>query len=347
MISTNHIDIFNLSKEKLDSIDKNLNSFLNEWKGESRIISTNTSGSTGKAKKINLEKKHMIASGNATIDYFNLQKGNTFLVCLPISTIGGKMMLLRALLVKGEIIFLKPNKNPIKNLDVKIDFCALTPMQLANSLDSNLNINCIDKLIIGGGQIHNSLIKKLENLKTKCYHTFGMTETISHIAIRKLNQAKKTDDFKCLNHIEISVNNNSNLVIISNKLGISSITTNDIVKITGNKTFKWLGRSDNIINSGGVKISPESIENELSKTLPFNTFFTTSIADSKLGEKLILISNYSNEIQTLRKAINSINNTIFRPKYIYIVNSFEYTLSNKINRKLTKQKAIKSDPIQS
>ena len=346
MLATNHIDIFNISKERLDDFDANIYPFLSKWRGKSDKISTYTSGSTGKPKEIRIYKKYMLASANATIDYFDLKKGSTFLICLPMSTIGGKMMLIRALISEGQIILTKPSQKPNLNISLKIDFCALTPMQITNYLNDKLNINNIDKLIIGGGPIHNSLIKKLEHLKTKCYHTFGMTETISHIAIKKLNQTKIIADFECLNHVQISTNINNNLTIKSVKLGINSITTNDIIEITGNQQFKWIGRSDNTINSGGVKIHPESIEKELSKTLASNTFFTSSIKDSKLGEKLILISNSSNNLQTLKKAINKIENSIYRPKIIFLIESFEYTNSNKINRELTKTKALQADLIQ-
>ncbi len=340
MIKTNYKNIFNLNKEKLDSIDKDLYPFLIEWQGDSSHISTNTSGSTGIPKKISLQKTHMIVSGNASIDFFNLKTGDTFLICLPIKTIGGKMMLIRSILSKGKIIIIKPSKNPIKELDVNIDFCALTPFQLAKSLEENLNINYIDKLIIGGGPVNESLVEKIENIKTKCYHTYGMTETISHIAVKKLNYTKKKLDFKCLNHVQISVNNKGNLIIKSKDIGIESMTTNDIVKITGNESFKWIGRSDNIVNSGGVKISPERIEYELSKKLPFDSFFITSIYDSKLVEKLIIISKSTTTITTIRSAIESIKDNILRPKDIYLIDEFKYTISNKINRKLTKEKAL-------
>ena len=347
MVSTNYIDIFKISKEKLDAVDTNIYPFLSEWTGNADKISTYTSGSTGKSKEISIYKKHMIASANATIDFFDLKKGSTFLICLPLSTIGGKMMLIRALISEGQVILTKPSQKPNLNTSEKIDFCALTPMQITNYLNDNLDLNNIDKLIIGGGPVHHSLTQKMEHLKTKCYHTFGMTETISHIAIKKLNQIKIKADFECLNHVQISTNKNNNLTIKSEKLGINSITTNDIVEITGNQLFKWIGRSDNIINSGGVKISPESIENILSNTLPSNSFFTSSIKDSKLGEKFILISNFSNNLPTIKKAIGKIENSIHRPKYIYLIESFEYTFSNKINRESTKTKALQNDPIKS
>ena len=344
MITTDHINIFKLQKESLDRIDEHLHPFLTEWKNKASIISTYTSGSTGIPKKIDIDKKHMIASAKATIDYFNLKEGNTFLICLPIKTIGGKMMLIRSLLLKGKIILIKPSKNPIENLNVNVDFCAVSPMQLTNCLKDKFKLNYIDKLIIGGAPISHSIIEALKPLKTKCYHTFGMTETISHIAIKQLNNTKKIGDFRCLNHVQISSNTKGNLIVKSNELGIKSITTSDIVEITGNKSFNWLGRADNIINSGGVKISPESIENELSKTLPIDTFFTTSISDLELGEKFILISKSKNKLPNILKAIQSISNNILRPKSIYIIDDFEYTLSSKINRPISKEIALKTNP---
>ena len=346
MISTNHINIFKLKKESLDRIDEHLHPFLIEWKNKSTIVSTHTSGSTGIPKKIDIEKKHMIASAKATIDYFKLKEGNTFLICLPIKSIGGKMMLIRSLLLKGKIILIKPGKNPIENLNVNVDFCAVTPMQLINCLKDEFKLNYIDKLIIGGAPLSHSIIEVLKPLKTKCYHTFGMTETISHIAVKKLNNTETIEDFRCLNHVQISSNTEGNLIVKSNKIGIESITTSDVVEITGNKTFKWIGRVDNIVNSGGVKISPESIEKELAKILPIDTFFTTSISDLELGEKLILISKSKNKLTTIFKAIQCISDKILRPKSIYIIDDFEYTLSSKINRPISKEIALKTKPIQ-
>ena len=321
-------------------IDPDIFYFLKFWKSNNESILVNTSGSTGKPKKIVIQKKSLINSAKATLDYFNISNNSKFHCCLPAKYIGGKMMLIRALINNGEIILTKPSRNVARNLDIKIDFSAMTPMQVKCSINEN-GFKNIKKLIIGGGSLSYQLEKKLIKNSNKYYHTYGMTETLSHIAVRPINSLVNNLEYNCLNHVEIKTNKNGNLVVKSPKLNIQSLTTNDIVQITGLKEFKYIGRRDNIINSGGLKINPELLEKELGKTINNEGFFIDKIPDESLGEKVILIALKSIGAEKIKEALKQIKDQKKIPKLMILSNQFYYTPNNKIDRKKTKLESLK------
>lgn len=341
IISTNYQDIFSLKKEQLSKIDNDLYNFLEFWRSNKNSILVETSGSTGPPKQVEITRTSLINSAQSTLEYFKLKEGSKFHCCLPIKYIGGKMMLIRAFLNKGKIVLTKPSINTLKNLNEQTDFSAMTPLQASKAITEK-EFNNINKLIIGGGKISTNLIEKLNKTSTHCYQTFGMTETASHIAIRDLRKHNKDMRYKCLNHVEISTNKNSQLIIKSDALNIESITTNDIVEVFGNKHFTYIGRLDNIINSGGMKINPESIERKLYQTMQNDNFFIDKISDNILGEKMILISLKTIKIELIEKAISSIKDKKFRPKLIIQNKEFYYTENNKLNRKKTLTESLKN-----
>ena len=249
-------------------------------------------------------------------------------------------MLIRALINKGEIILTKPSRNVAKNLDIKIDFSAMTPMQVKYSINEN-GFKNIKKLIIGGGSLSYQLEKKLIKKSNKYYHTYGMTETLSHIAVRPINSLVNNLEYNCLNHVEITTNKNGNLVIKSPKLDITSLTTNDIVQITGYKRFKYIGRSDNIINTGGIKVHPETLEKEIEKKLKSNDFFIDKINDDVLGEKVILIALKTLNISNIKQVIKNLSDQKTAPKSVLFSDRFHLTENGKIQRKKTKLESLK------
>tara|TARA_Y100000385_G_scaffold182253_1_gene188237 strand:- start:1722 stop:2771 length:1050 start_codon:yes stop_codon:yes gene_type:complete len=344
IIHTNYEDIFNISENELNKIDTEIIKFLEFWKSNKETLFIQTSGSTGKPKKIEIKRNAIINSAKATLDYFKIKENSKFHCCLPTKYIGGKMMLVRAFINKAEIILTKPTKNVTSELKEKIDFSAMTSMQVENSIHEK-GFKHIKKLIIGGGPISNQLLEKIENQSTKCYQTFGMTETVSHIAIRELNNSKIDDPYECLNHVKISTNKSGVLIINSTKLNIESLTTNDLVQLTGNEQFKYIGRSDNIINSGGIKVHPETLEKEIEKILKCKDFFIDKIDDIDLGEKIIIIALKTIEKEKLKKALGEINDQKIVPKSILFCNHFYYTPNNKINRKKSKFEALKTNKL--
>ena len=303
--------------------------FLENWFSEDDFISLQTSGSTGTPKKIILRKKQMIQSAFATGNYFNLLENTTALLCLSVDYIAGKMMLVRALTLGWYLDVVLPISNPLNEIDKKFDFAAMVPLQLENSLKS---LEQIKTLIVGGGVVSKSLHDKIQNCNCNVFATYGMTETITHIAIKKLNNNRiKPVFYEVLPTVEIFKDDRNCLVIKAKKVSDEIVFTNDVVNLISENQFEWLGRFDNVINSGGIKLQPEKIEEELSKVIP-NRFFVIGIPDEKLGEKLILI------IEGEKTKLNLDNVKLSKyevPKEIYFIAKFIETETKKIQRKKT------------
>ncbi|MGK0413383.1 MAG: O-succinylbenzoic acid--CoA ligase [Polaribacter sp.] len=309
--------------------------FLENWFSKDDVIIVQTSGSTGTPKSISIQKKFVINSAKATGAFFDLQENTTALLCLPIQYIAGKLMLIRALTLGWKLDSIDSNSNPLKKVEKQYDFSAMVPFQLENSLSK---IHFIKKLIVGGGVVSSSLQEKLQTVSADVFATYGMTETITHIAVKKLNhfaslQGKMTIQsfYQTLPNITIYKDDRNCLVIDAPKVADEIIFTNDVVELISDRHFKWLGRFDNVINSGGVKLHPEKIEEKLAKIIS-NRFFVIGIPDEKLGEKLILLIEGNQK----EMSFESINLTKFEiPKEIYFLDQFVETVSGKIQRKKT------------
>mgnify|MGYP002639444769 CR=1 FL=1 len=310
--------------------------FLKDWFSDLDFIEVQTSGSTGKAKIITLQKEFMVNSALATGAFFNLPEKTTALLCMSPSYIAGKMMLVRALVLGWHLDIVAPISNPLKNSEKKYDFSAMVPLQLQNSLSG---IHKIKKLIVGGGIVSADLVSKIQEVPTKIFATFGMTETITHIAVKKLNDFKNRTSseeekacFITFPNVSVAIDSRSCLVINAPKVSETQIITNDVVKIISKNKFKWLGRVDHVINSGGIKLHPEEIEKKLAKIIS-QRFFVAGVPDTNLGEKLILIIEGKKSTFILSKA-----KTLTRfemPKAIYFVDKFIETDTKKIQRSKT------------
>lgn len=347
MITTDYKEIFNLDKAVLDAIDPEIHNLLLFWKSREDKITVHTSGSTGNPKKINIYKNQMIASAKNTLGYFDIKDNSTFLNCLPVKYIGGKMMLIRAILSKSKIVLCKPSLNPINQLDKEIDFIALTSLQLNYLLEKKHIFKKIKLAIIGGGLVSENLIFKIQNLTTNCFQTYGMTETISHIAVRNLKNCTNKTPYKCLEDVKVEANKKNQLIINSKKLDIKNLVTNDKVKILSNKEFLFLNRTDTIINSGGLKINPEEVENKILKSLGDKNFFVDKIKNDKFGEEIILIALKYIKIDLLIESIKSLKDKKIQPKKIYIVDKFIFNDNQKIDKLKSKNYAFKLKKIHS
>jgi len=309
--------------------------FIEEWNAPAEFLVVKTSGSTGQPKEVKLLKKHMIASAQATGDFLGLKKGNSALLCLSVDTIGGRMMIVRSLVLGLELVVSDVSSSPLHNIEDHIDFCAMVPMQVQNSLNEHTDrLSKIDKLIIGGGPVSTGLIDQLQEIPTEAFHTFGMTETISHIAMKSLNHPLE-NEFRCLPNVQIESNNGA-LVISAPNIGVSQLETNDEVEITSNNRFKWLGRSDFVINSGGVKLHPEEIEAKLSDLIT-QPFFVFGEKDDFWGEKLILLIENRNELNITKNDLSKVVSKFAIPKEIRYIAEFTYTKSGKINRLISQE----------
>ncbi|WP_456377835.1 AMP-binding protein [Lutibacter sp.] len=335
-------ELINFSKKDLDVEVAN---FLQQWFDDSLFVEVKTSGSTGKPKVIKLYKNYMVNSAIATGNYFNLFENTTALVCMSPKYIAGKMMLVRALTLGWHIDIEEASLNPLKNCEKQYDFSAMVPMQLHNSLTELHNIK---KLIVGGGVVSDTLLNKIQNVKTEIFATYGMTETITHIAVKKLNNFKLVTErsrseshFEVLPNVTILTDSRGCLIINAPDIAKEKVITNDLVELISEKSFKWLGRFDTIINSGGVKLIPEQIEEKLSKIIT-QRFFVTGIKDEVLGEKLILIIEklVTEQGQSKKMFLNSLKNlqslTKYEiPKEVYFLKVFIETETKKVNRKKT------------
>lgn len=310
-------------------------SFVQEWFSETKIVKVQTSGSTGTPKIFDIEKQKMLHSAKTTCDILRLKKGDSALLCLPIEYISGKMMVVRAIERNLKLVVKMPSSIPLSDLNEQIDFCAMSPLQVENSLDK---IHFIKNLIIGGAAVSENLKSKLNsnlgtrNSEQKIYETYGMSETLSHIALKEI--CPKADDyFKVLNGIEISLDERGCLKINAPKLNAEILQTNDLVEIINDTKFKFLGRIDNVINSAGLKIYPEELENLVKKEISNEVVFL-GIPDDLLGQKLVAIIE-GEENKKLKKQLSEIKypSKNHQPKEIIYLENFPRIANGKINRK--------------
>lgn len=306
-----------------EEYEKSAGDFILDWFDNKSFLELNTSGTTGKTKLIRIEKQAMVNSAIATGDFFDLQPGDKALHCLPTKYIAGKMMFVRSFILGLDIDFVAPSSHPMLHNDNKYDFVAMVPLQAQNSLAA---LNNVKKMIIGGAKLSNALAQGLSNVKTKVYETYGMTETITHIAAKQVGE----EAFSVLPDIKISKDDRNCLVIDAAKISNESIITNDLVELVGENQFVFLGRMDNIINSGGIKLIPEKIEDKLSHKIN-SRFFVTGIDDVDLGEKLVLVIEGQN--QTLDENIFDGLDKYEKPKQVFYVANFAETETGKIKRK--------------
>ena len=326
--------IFSNSEELIkysQSISKEINQFLREWFSTDSHIVVKTSGSTGNPKNIHLRKDFMINSALATGCYFQLGENTKALCCLPIKFIAGKMMLVRALTLGWDLDVIESTSNPLQEITKEYDFSAMVPLQLRNSISK---IDQIKTLIVGGGVVSRELKKAIQTIDTNCYATYGMTETITHIAVKKLNKFSQSElesesVYKTLPDVTISKDKRSCLVIRAPKISNENIITNDVIELISKSEFNWKGRLDHVINSGGVKLHPEEIEQKLSNTI-YSRFFVAGILDEILGEKCILVIEGENYPIT-KKHFSKLSRFEI-PKEIFFIPKFIETGSGKIQR---------------
>jgi O-succinylbenzoic acid--CoA ligase len=309
-----------------EDFEKPVGNFLLDWFDDKPYLETTTSGSTGIPKLITIDKQAMVNSAIASGDFFELSPGKKALHCLPVKYIAGKMMLIRAMILGLDLDFVAPSAYPISNNNETIyDFVAMVPLQAKHSLDK---MKQIKKLIVGGVQMSKSLENALLKTKTIVYETYGMTETITHIAARKIGDKA----FTVLPHVTISYDENKCLVIHAPRISEEIIVTNDLVELINENQFIFLGRIDNVINSGGIKLIPEKIELQISKYIE-ERFFVYGKPDPELGEKLILV--IEGEKRDIYTTFYEEMDKYERPKEIRFISHFKETPNGKVIRKDT------------
>lgn len=307
-----------------------ITSFIKNWKNKEEFIVCQTSGSTGTPKNIELTKKKMHISARKTLEYFNIKKGNSALLCLSLETIAGKMMLVRSLIGELKLHVSTVSANPILALKNPVDFVALVPLQLEAALDSSIEkLKSINIVLVGGAPVSEGLIQKLKDNKITVFQSYGMTETISHVAIRKIGfETEKY--YTALDGISFSSQNEC-LVIDYPEILNEKLLTNDRVKLIDSKHFQYINRSDFIINTGGIKVNPEEIEIKIAPLLN-KPFFIWSLQDARLGQKIVLIVQSIATITLKKELFAAYLEKYEIPKNYALIKDFIYTKSGKIDR---------------
>ena len=308
-------------------LSSELHHFLKDWFSKKEFICVKTSGSTGSPKTIKLSKEKMIASAIKTGNFLKLNPGDKALCCLPIDYIAGKMMVVRSIVLGLDLTIAKPSKSPFSKLSSNYDFSACTPHQLEGSTK---NLSKIKILLIGGSPVNETLKKQLQDCKNTIYETFGMTETISHIALKNITANEQ--NFKALEGVSFESIEGC-LKITCPDLLKKPLITNDLVEMFSEKEFSWIGRKDFVVNSGGIKLFPEKIEKKLSKFLK-DPFLVIGIPDESLGEKLVIV--FEGKVSKYyQKALESLN------KYEKPKRSFEFIKFKRLNNKVLRNEVLK------
>jgi O-succinylbenzoic acid--CoA ligase len=304
--------------------------FLLEWWNNESHITVSTSGSTGAPKTIQRAKGKMRISAQMTGQYFGFKKGQKALLCLPANFIAGKMMLVRAIEWGLELDCIEP-KIDLTIPKSNYSFSAMIPQQV----ETNLNqLEAISKLLIGGASVNSDLESRLHKKATHFFVSYGMTETVSHIAIRNL-QSDTPQIYSGLNFVSFSVTSNNELIVNAPHLLNTPIKTTDVVKLINEKQFIWLGRTDFVINSGGLKLFPEALENQISHLIS-QPFFIHKQQDEKWGEiPILIIQGNSIDTNNLENEMSHCLNKNEIPKKIVIVDQFSLTANGKLDRNAT------------
>ena len=277
-----------------------LEEFLNEWNSDSPKVLVHTSGSTGKPKPMWVEKEKMLNSARVTCDFLGLKPGDTALLCMPLDYIAGKMVVVRAIERHMRLVCVKPSGHPLASVE-PTTFAAMVPLQVYNSMkvpEEKAKLMRIRHLIIGGGAIDAELASELRDFPNQVWSTYGMTETLSHIALRRLNGEDASEWYTPFDGVEISKDEEDSLVINAPLVHDGVLKTNDRVEtrtdnVTGKRQFRVLGRKDNVIDSGGIKIQIEDVERRLKPCLPMQ-FMITKAPDRKFGEIVVLLYEGNN-----------------------------------------------------
>lgn len=333
----------------LSPFEVNTLEFCRKWLMGEEYFELTTSGSTGTPKPIQISRNQMKASAAMTIEKLELEAGDHILVCMNTAYIAGKMMLVRGLEGNMAMTIVTPVADPFKDLSphARFAFTALVPLQMETLLKGPLAyqeiLNAMKAIIIGGGAVSNKLEEAIQEVEAPVYSTYAMTETVSHIAMRRLNGPDKSDSYQTLPGVTIGQDDRGCLTIHAAVTNFETIVTNDLVTIIDAHSFAWKGRVDNVINSGGIKIHTEQLEHNAEKVLLqfniHNRFFVAGIPDDSLGEAVVLVmegeSLESNIEHSLLNALKQSLPKYHMPKKIFYLARFILTDTGKIQRKMS------------
>lgn len=308
-----------------DTLDK----FMADWLDANDYVEANTSGSTGKPKRIRLLKSDMKASAEATCNFFDIADGSVLVCPLSPTYIAGKMMIVRAIVSGAKLIMSEPSNRPEIEISKRIKLIAIVPSQIEGIAKYS---DHIDNLLVGGAAVPDALERLLSTLSCESYVSYGMTETCSHVALRRVKDNNRI--YCAIPGVTFECDNRGCLVVNTPHLSIGQVVTNDIVKLHDSTHFEWIGRFDNIINTGGLKVFAEDVENRLSGhiTVPF---YIAGEKDEKWGTRVTLHLEKT-ETDGDRERIESVCRELLRPhevpKQIYFHQQLNRTYTGKLKR---------------
>ena len=326
-------------KPRYNGDEEELQAFLNAWHNPVNTMNVQTSGSTGTPKLLTVEKSRMRASARMTCDFLGLHEGQTALLCMPLRYIAGQMMVVRALECGLRLIATSPSGHPLKDISEEIDFAAMVPMQVWNSLQvptERERLRQIRHLLIGGGNISPTLEAELQTFPHAVWSSYGMTETLSHIALRRVSGPSASLWYTPLPGIRLSQSESGCLVINAPLLNAEILHTHDLVETDDKGRFRILGRTDNTISSSGVKIQLEEVEQLIQNGLEIPVQ-VTSRPDEKYGEALVLLTTHPISEARLRDILKA--HPYWMPKAILQVDTLPTTETGKPNRAEAKKLA--------
>lgn len=317
----------------MPSVSPAFDLFVGEWFSGSPMIEVQTSGSTGAPKRIDISKQAMRQSARLTCSELGLKEGDRALLCMPLQYIGAKMMVVRAIEAGLDLVVSEPCSHPMREVEGRIDFAAMTPFQAYHSLESfeeRRRLEAVRSLLIGGGAIDARLERQLASFPHAVYSTYGMTETVSHIALRRLNGPNASAFYRPFDGVRLSLSPHGTLVIDAPGITDGPVVTRDLARINPDGSFGILGRSDNVINSGGIKLHAEHIERKLECVMPCG-FAVTSAPDPQFGEALVLLTECALCDEMLAR-IKSMLTRYELPRRIQTVSTLPRTGNGKIDR---------------
>ncbi|MFQ5605879.1 MAG: AMP-binding protein [bacterium] len=357
-----------LHPQQFDPFERQVLNFSGQWLSGEQTFHVRTSGSTGKPKNIALKRPQMISSARMTGRALDLAAADRALVCLPVTAIGGLMMLVRGFVLNLQMTIVTPTRNPfeevrrLKNIGQpnppQFDFVALLPLQMHTIVNAAENliskINGMKAILLGGAPVSPGLLNQIKKIKAPVYHTFGMTETASHIALRRLNGARASEYFQVLPEVEIDQDEKGCLTIRSPITNNRKLTTHDLIEMPSKTRFRWLGRLDNVINSGGVKVPAEKIERVIESILPEiaggklcgKAFFVCGTPDEKFGEVVTFVFEgmplAEKSQKQLRKGLSQKLPKFEIPRRFLSLEKFTYTANGKLHRSANCEQIVRT-----
>jgi O-succinylbenzoic acid--CoA ligase len=309
---------------------------IKEWYSESPTITIKSSGSIGRPKDMKVGKERILRSIDYTRDFFALKPGEKALLCLPLPYIAGTMMVIRSLVIGMNLLIVVPGGRPLNDaLCGEVDFASLTALQVYNSIKEEFDkktLATIKNLIIVGGGISKEIGMVLRDFPNSIYSTYGMAETVSHIAMRRVSGTEVSECYIPFADVTVSLAEDDTLIISAPRVAEGLLHSNDVGVVFDDGSFQIIGRKDNTINSGGIKIHIETVENLLKSVISGN-FAISSISDEKFGEVLVLVSEQDIDIA----AVNEVLPAYYKPKKVIYLEKIPMTETDKIRRSELKQ----------